>query len=103
YGVIIPILIDARDSQNLAKIAENQRAVSALRGGSGRKKSLQLDPHRRVVAGIWLATHRALDLRALQSLRKLRAQQNMVEPQAGIARKSVPHVVPERVDARVAM
>src|SRR5438270_11942108 len=57
--------------------------------------SAQYDPRRGVVAGAFLAPDLAIDARFGQPRRELRAQQQMIEPQAGVARPSVALVIPE--------
>ena len=63
----------------------------------------QPHPDRGMIARVLLAAHVAIDPGILQSLGEQRAQQNMIEPQAGVALPPVPHVVPEGVDALVGM
>src|SRR3954451_3451524 len=57
---------------------------------------LQHNPRRRMVAGAFLAAHLAIDAGLEQARRYLRAQQQMIEPQSGVARPAVALVVPER-------
>src|SRR5258705_9446945 len=57
----------------------------------------QYDPRRRVVAGAFLGSHLAVDACLDQARRKCGAQQQMIEPQSGIARPAVSLVIPERV------
>ena len=56
----------------------------------------QYDPRRRVIAGAFLAAHLAIDAGREQARRDRRAQQQMIEPQSGVARPAVALVVPER-------
>src|SRR5664279_5356920 len=55
------------------------------------------DPGRRVVAGAFLSPFAAVDAGLDQARRQRRAQQEMIEPQAGVARPAVSLVIPERV------
>src|SRR5579864_1931865 len=55
------------------------------------------DPRRRVIACAVLAAHLAVDACVFQTRGKLGAEQEMVEPQARIARPAVSFVVPEGV------
>src|ERR1700760_3965952 len=64
---------------------------------------LQHHPRRRVVAGAVFAANPAIDAGLAQARRHLRAQQQMVEPQAGIARPAVALVVPEGEHRRFRM
>src|SRR6476620_6963387 len=59
---------------------------------------LQLDPHWRMVAGLFPAAYVAIDARRLEARRELRAQQKMVDADAGIALEGVAKVIPERED-----
>ena len=58
----------------------------------------QHDPGRRMIAGIVLAAD-CCRRRRRPGAAEGRAQQQMIEAQAGVARPAVAHVVPERVDA----
>src|SRR5689334_11289734 len=60
-----------------------------------RLELIQHDPRRRVIAGAILAADLAIDAGLEQARRKRRAEQEMVEPQARIARPAVALVVPE--------
>ena len=68
-------------------VAANAKRLSAY---------FEHDPRRRVVAGAFLAAHLAVDAGLDQARRERRAQQEMIEPQAGIARPAVSLVIPER-------
>src|SRR4051812_35139897 len=57
---------------------------------------LKHDPRRRVVAGAFLAAHLAIDAGLEQARRNRRAQQQVIEPQSGVARPALALVVPER-------
>src|SRR3954469_14195253 len=63
----------------------------------------KLHPNRCMIAGIRFTAHRAIDAGSLEALRKIRAEKYVVDPQSGVARPAVSHVVPERVDALVRM
>ena len=54
-----------------------------------------------MITGVRLAAHLSLDTSIDEHAGKSRAQQQVVEPETGVARPSVPHVVPKRVDAFV--
>jgi hypothetical protein len=56
----------------------------------------QHDPRRGMVAGAFFAARLAVDAGLDQAGRQRRAQQEMIEPQSGIARPSVALVIPER-------
>src|SRR5258708_19116737 len=55
------------------------------------------DPRRRMVAGAFLGPHFAIDAGLDQPRRNGGAQQQVIEPQSGVARPAVSLVVPERV------
>src|SRR5260370_15452154 len=55
----------------------------------------QHDPRRRMVAGVLFASHFAVDAGLDQARGERRAQQQMIEPQSGVARPAVTLVVPE--------
>ena len=63
----------------------------------------RLNPHWRVVAGSRPTACGASDASRFHSRGNVRAQQKMVEAKAGVPLPAVPHVVPERIDAFVAM
>ena len=64
-----------------------------------RRRIAELDPGRRVVAGLLPAAHVPVDAGGLQAAaRRPRAQQQMVDAQAGVAGEGVPQIVPEGVD-----
>ena len=56
-----------------------------------------------MIARIRLAAHRTIHARRREPLRQIGAEQQVVEPQARVARPAVPHVVPVGVDAVVRM
>src|SRR6266851_1904875 len=56
----------------------------------------QNDPRRRVVAGAFFASQLAVDAGLDQPRCNRRTQQEMIEPQAGVARPAVALVIPER-------
>src|SRR5258708_39075961 len=55
------------------------------------------DPRRRMVAGAFLGPHFAIDAGLDQPRRTARAQQQVIEPQSGVARPAASFVIPERV------
>src|ERR1700687_215590 len=61
------------------------------------RKLPQPHPRRRVVAGAFLGSHLAVDAGLDQARRNGRAEQQMIEPQSGVARPAVSLVIPERV------
>ena len=56
-----------------------------------------------MIAGVRLAAHAAIDPGFDQARAQVGRQQDLVEPQAGVALPALPHVVPERVHRRVRM
>ncbi|MCY1179295.1 hypothetical protein D9M73_196890 [compost metagenome] len=54
-----------------------------------------------MVAGLGLVTHPRIDTRPLQIRRKLEVEQQMIDPQPGIAGPVVTEIVPEGVDTLV--
>src|SRR5712691_7359545 len=55
----------------------------------------QHDPRRGVIAGAWSRTNFTIDARADKALRRLGAQQQMIDAKPSVPRPSVSHVVPE--------
>src|ERR1700686_1240247 len=62
-----------------------------------RQRLPQHDPRRGMVAGAFLGSHLAVDAGLDQARRNGRAEQQMIEPQSGVARPAVSLVIPERV------
>jgi AraC family transcriptional regulator, activator of mtrCDE len=60
-------------------------------------KLFEHDPRRCVIAGAFFAAHLAVDAGFDQPRGDDRAQQQMIQPQSGVARPAVSHVIPERV------
>src|SRR5439155_10757197 len=60
------------------------------------RQLLQHHPSRRMVAGAFLAAHFPVDAGLKQARGQRRAEQEMIEPQAGVARPAVALVIPER-------
>ena len=56
-----------------------------------------------MIARAWLAAHGAIDAGALQLFRQGRTEQEVIEPEAGVARPAISHIVPVRVNRRVRM
>src|SRR6266702_8887948 len=85
--------------QSISPREERMDCFAALamtaRGAGRRNQSPQNDPRRRVVAGAFLAANLAVDAGFHQARRQHGAEQEMIEPQAGIARPAVALVVPE--------
>src|SRR6516225_60539 len=73
------------------------------RGRTGAARFFQLYPGRRVVAGAGLAAHLAVDAGRGESLRRQRAQQQMIDAQSGVAWPAVPQIAPIGVERRVGM
>src|SRR5688572_2489542 len=69
----------------------------------GAASGLQFHPGRRVIAGLFPAAGRPVDARGYQGLRQSRAEQEVVDPNAGIALEGIPPIVPEGVDSLVRM
>src|SRR3954471_16140071 len=61
---------------------------------AGSAELLQHDPRRRMVAGAFFAAHLAIDAGLEQARRNRRTQQQVIEPQSGVARPAVALVVP---------
>ena len=59
----------------------------------------QFDPDRGMVARVLPPAHVLVDLRLRQPCRGFGTQQEMVDPQPGVARVGIAKIVPERVDA----
>jgi hypothetical protein len=85
-------------------VAVNDEQRSRIRrfapGSRSRSRSVtirQLNPERRMVAGIRLTSDSAVHASSLKSVGGSRAQQQMVDPQTGVSLPSIPQVVPERV------
>lgn len=64
---------------------------------------LQLDPNGRVVAGLLPTPNRAVDLGSDQARSQLRAEQQVINPEASIATPGVSEVVPEGVNGLAGM
>src|SRR6476646_1328098 len=80
--------------------ADRQR-LSQTAGCRTAKSHLHLDPHRRVVAGLFPAPRLAVDACGLEPLRQRRAEQGVVDADAGVALERVPPIRPESVDPLV--
>ena len=76
--------------------------VPAFAGTSGAAFA-QLDPDRRMIAGIVLAANGAIDAGGDKALGGFLAQQQMIDAQAGVARPAVAQVAPVSVHRRVGM
>jgi len=61
------------------------------------------DPSRSVIACVFPPAHVPIHACGLKAPCCSGAQENVIDPQAGIARERVAQVLPERVDARVRM
>src|SRR6185437_1546122 len=68
-----------------------------------RRRAVKFDPGRRVVARLLPAAHAAVDARRVQTCGGGRAEQKVIDAQAGVARVSVPKIVPKGVDALAGM
>ncbi len=68
---------------------------------AGAGSHFQLDPDRRVIAGLFPAARGPVDAGGRQLRRQRRAQQRMVDADAGVALERVPPVRPKSVDALV--
>src|SRR6516165_2720039 len=83
-----------------------RRALRAL-WRSMRRKALRLrriaqhDPGGGVIARAFFSANLAIDAGVDKALRGLRAQQQMIDAQAGIARPAIAHVIPKRIDRRI--
>jgi hypothetical protein len=62
------------------------------------RRPIQLDPCWRMVARLLPSAHLAVDSGTRKSARERVAEQQVIDPQPGIARVSVPEIVPEGVD-----
>src|SRR5689334_2272667 len=63
----------------------------------------EFNPDRRVVARLLPAARGAIDAGALETRGERRAEQQVIDAQASVARVGVPEIVPERVDALAGM
>src|SRR5215831_2819844 len=83
----------------------SRRAARGLRSGpwriAPRLRIAQHDPRRGVIAGAWSRANFTIDARADKALRRLGAQQQMIDAKPSVPRTSVSRVVPERVHRRV--
>src|SRR6516164_1879747 len=83
----------------------SRRAARGLCSGpwriAPRLRIAQHDPRRGVIAGAWSRANFTIDARADKALRRLGAQQQMIDAKPSVPRPSVSHVVPERVHRRV--
>ena len=75
-----------------------RKATCLFRDGSPSRMRFQLHPGRGVVAGLFARSHVAVDAGRLQPLRRGLVEQEMVDPDAGVAGEGVPPIVPEGVD-----
>lgn len=75
-------------------------AACSLRAGLSRFFR-QPDPNRGMIAGARLAAHPAVDAGGFQSGQQVRAEEKVIDPQAGVSRPSIPEVIPEGVDRLV--
>lgn len=58
----------------------------------------KLDPDGRVVAALLPAADFAVDFRRFQSRRRRTIEEQMIEPEAGVAAVGIPEIIPEGVD-----
>ena len=83
------------------------RARRTCSAGADRSQRIGLvaqhDPHRRVIAGPFFAADGTVDAGIDEALGGLRAQQQMIDAQPGIARPAIAHVIPESVDRCIGM
>src|ERR1051326_7765526 len=91
----------------LDDLASN-RQLARSRLGDGDASPLscgipQYNPSRCMIAGVRVSTHIAIHAGALQSLRRRRTQQQMIESQPRIALPTIPRVVPECVHWNIRM
>src|SRR5689334_7769934 len=63
----------------------------------------ECNPDRRVIARLLPAARGAIDAGAIEARGEGRAQEEVVDAQAGVAHVGVPEIIPERVDALAGM
>src|SRR6476469_7619498 len=78
-------------------------ALSRASRSTATSRDVEIDPHRRVIARLFPATGVAIDTRRLQGFRERRAEQRMVDADAGVSLERVSPVMPECVDSLVAV